>query len=66
MKSDGRAPSTQLRSLDFTLQMVEATEDFEQGSITNMNLAVTRKKDWGGEPNNPHNCLILQMFTDDY
>lgn len=46
--------------------MMEATEDLEQGSITNMNLAVTCKKDWGGEPNNPLNCLILQMFTDDY
>lgn len=49
MKSDSRAPNTQLRSSDFTLQMMKAIEDLEQGSVTDMNLAVTCKKDWGGE-----------------
>lgn len=29
--------------------MMKAIEDLEQGSVTDMNLAVTCKKDWGGE-----------------
>lgn len=50
MRLDSRASNTQLRSLDFTLQAREATEDSEQGSVTNKNLAVTCKKDWGEGP----------------